>query len=92
MQWERAASSTAAPSRSRSAQRAKAGGNDTRPTLAELYRGRADYQGKVTATALVHDGYLLQADADNLFDAHARAVSPVLIPGPWTALPPRRTN
>jgi hypothetical protein len=34
------------------------------------------------ATALVHDGYLLQADADNLFDAHARAVSPLLIPAP----------
>ena len=63
---------------------AKAGGHDTRPTLADLYHGRADYQGKVTAaaTALVHDGYLLQEDADNLFDAHARAVSPLLIPAP----------
>ena len=61
---------------------AKSGGRDTRPTLADLYRGRADYQGKVAAaaTALVHDGYLLQADADNLFAAHASAVSPLLIP------------
>jgi hypothetical protein len=63
---------------------AKSGGRDTRPTLADLYRGRADYQGKVAAaaTALVHDGYLLQADADNLFAAHASAVSPLLIPAP----------
>jgi hypothetical protein len=63
---------------------AKAGGHDSRPTLADLYHGRADYQGKVAAaaTALVHDGYLLQADANNLFDAHARAVSPLLIPAP----------
>lgn len=63
---------------------AKAGGHDTRPTLADLYRGRADYQGEMaaTATALVLDGYLLKADADNLFDPHARAVSPPLIPAP----------
>ena len=63
---------------------AKAGGHDTRPTLAELYRDRADYQGKVAAaaTALVHDGYLLQEDADNLFDAHALGVSSLLIPAP----------
>jgi hypothetical protein len=27
-------------------------------------------------TALVDDGYLLHTDADNLFDAHARAVLP----------------
>ncbi len=63
---------------------AKAGGQDTRPTLSDLYRGRADYRNKVAAaaTALVHDGYLLQEDADNLFDAHAQAVSPLLIPMP----------
>jgi len=30
---------------------AKSGGRDTRPTLADLYRGRADYQGKVAAAA-----------------------------------------
>jgi hypothetical protein len=61
----------------------KAGGHDTRPTLADLYRDRADYQDKVAAAAmaLVHDGYLLQEDAD-LFNAHARAVSPQLIPAP----------
>jgi hypothetical protein len=63
---------------------AKAGGHDTRPTLADLYRGRADYQGKVAAaaTALVYNGYLLQEDADSLFDAQARTVSPLLILGP----------
>jgi hypothetical protein len=30
----------------------------------------------------VRDGYLLLEDADNLFDTHARAVSPLLIPAP----------
>jgi hypothetical protein len=33
-------------------------------------------------TALVHDGSPLQADADNLFHAHACAVLPLLIRAP----------
>ncbi|MBU6500000.1 MAG: hypothetical protein KGQ40_15865, partial [Rhodospirillales bacterium] len=63
---------------------AKAGGHDSRATLADLYTGRADYQHKVAAAAdaLVHDGYLLQDDADHLFVAQAKAISPSLIPNP----------
>jgi hypothetical protein len=52
-------------------QPAKAEGHDTRRSLADLYRGRVDYQRQVAA-----------ADAVNLFEAHARLVSPTLILSP----------
>lgn len=63
---------------------AKSGGNDTRASLADLYSGRADYQNKVTiaANALVAQGYLLQADATNLFTNNAAKISSNLIPNP----------
>ncbi|MFC0401644.1 alpha/beta hydrolase domain-containing protein [Paraburkholderia rhizosphaerae] len=62
----------------------KNGGHDTRASLASLYHGRADYVSKVANAAhqLVDDGYLLPADADNLFVANARKVSPALLPSP----------
>jgi hypothetical protein len=65
-------------------QAAKAGGSDSRTSLADLYAGRADYQAKVTAAAnaLVTQGYLLQQDATNVFSANARSVSPALLPAP----------
>lgn len=58
--------------------------HDTRPSLAELYTGRADYQAKVAAAAeaLVKAGYLLEDDAKNLYEAHAQKVSPELIAKP----------
>lgn len=63
---------------------AKAGGHDSRSTLAQLYKGRADYQQKVAAAAdkLVKEGYLLRQDADAIFKAHAKLVSHSLIPAP----------
>jgi hypothetical protein len=65
-------------------QAAKAGGQDIRTSLADLYAGRADYQAKVTAAAnaLVTQGFLLQQDATNVFSANARSVSPALLPSP----------
>ncbi len=65
-------------------QAAKAGGHDTRAALAQLYKGRADYQQKVGAAAdkLVKEGYLLPQDADAIFKAHAKLVSLSLIPAP----------
>ncbi len=62
---------------------AEAGGHDTRATLADLYKGRADYQAKVTAAAeaLVKEGYLLPDDAA-AYTARAAKVSPKLIPAP----------
>jgi hypothetical protein len=63
---------------------AQAGGHDSRASLAALYSGRADYQRKVaeSADALVRTGYLLPLDAQNVFEAHARAISPRLIRKP----------
>jgi hypothetical protein len=63
---------------------AQRGGKDTRATLATLYKGRADYQHQVAdaAHALVDQGYLLPLDADNLFIANARKISPALIGRP----------
>ena len=63
---------------------AKAGGHDSRAVLADLYKGRADYQRKVDAAAdkLVGEGYLLRQDADAIFKAHAKMISPALIPAP----------
>lgn len=63
---------------------AKAGGTDSRQTLADLYAGRADYQAKVAAQAdaLVAKGYLLQKDADNVYMANSLKISPSLIPHP----------
>lgn len=61
---------------------AEAGGHDSRATLAALYSGRADYRRKVAAAAeaLVKARLLLQADAVNVFEAHAKLISPLLIP------------
>ena len=63
---------------------AQSGGHDSRPTLATLYAGRADYQAKVAAAAaaLVRSGYLLPLDAKNVFEAQAATISPELIPKP----------
>jgi Alpha/beta hydrolase domain len=65
-------------------QAAQKGGSDSRATLASLYKGRGDYQHQVAdaAHALVDEGYLLPLDADNLFIAHARQISPELIGRP----------
>lgn len=62
---------------------AEAGGHDTRATLAELYKGRADYRAKVAAAAakLVRERYLLADDA-KAYVARAAMVSPKLIPAP----------
>jgi hypothetical protein len=62
---------------------AEAGGHDTRATLSDLYKGRADYQAKVSAAAeaLVKGGYLLPDDAA-AYTARAAKVSPKLIPAP----------
>jgi hypothetical protein len=62
---------------------AQSGGHDSRATLAALYAGRADYQGKVAAAAaLVRLGYLLPLDAEDVFEAQAAAISPALIAKP----------
>ena len=63
---------------------AKAGGTDSRPTLADLYTGRGDYATKFGAAtdALVTQGYLLPLDADNVYKAGAALISPALIPNP----------
>ena len=63
---------------------AKAGGSDSRSSLAELYTGRADYQAKVAAAAnaLVAQRYLLAADADNVYTKNASSVSSALITQP----------
>ncbi len=63
---------------------AQRGGKDTRATLATLYKSRADYQHQVAqaADALVDRGYLLPLDAENLFIANARQISPALIGRP----------
>jgi hypothetical protein len=63
---------------------AQRGGKDTRATLATLYKSRADYQHQVAqaADALVDQGYLLPLDAENLFIANARQISPALIGRP----------
>ena len=62
---------------------AKAPG-DPRATLADLYKGRADYQAQVGAAAdrLVDQGFLTRLDADHLYKAGAAAISPALIPSP----------
>jgi hypothetical protein len=62
---------------------AKAGGSDSRTTLASLYTGRADYQAQVAAQvdALVGQGYLLSLDGD-AYKARAMSISPNLIPNP----------
>lgn len=62
---------------------AKAGGTDSRATLAGLYAGRGDYQAKVAAQvdALVAQGYLLPLDGD-VYKASSLAISPNLIPSP----------
>ena len=55
---------------------------DTRATLAQLYRGRADYQARfgAAADALVARGYLTSLDAVNVYKKGAAAISPALIP------------
>ncbi len=60
------------------------GGHDSRATLESLYAGRADYQAKVAAAAqaLVNAGYLLPLDAQNVFEAQAATISPMLVPKP----------
>ncbi len=57
---------------------------DSRATLAQLYRGRADYQARfgAAADALVARGFLLPLDAANLYKKSATAISPALIPAP----------
>jgi hypothetical protein len=62
---------------------AKARG-DPRATLADLYRGRADYEAKFDAVAdrLVAQGFLTRLDADTLYKAGAAKISPALIPAP----------
>ena len=57
---------------------------DTRATLAQLYRGRADYQARfgAAADALVAHGYLTSLDAANVYKKGAAAISPALIPAP----------
>ena len=62
----------------------KAGGSDNRSSLADLYTGRADYKSKVVAAAnaLVAQGYLLAADAANVFSKNADSVSSALIAQP----------
>lgn len=62
----------------------KAGGTDSRASLADLYSGRADYQAKVTAAAnaLVGQGYLLTLDAANVFSKNAGKISSALITQP----------
>jgi len=62
----------------------KAGGSDSRSSLAELYTGRADYKAKVAAAAnaLVAQRYLLAADADNVYTKNANSVSSALITQP----------
>ena len=59
-------------------------GTDTRPTLADLYSGRADYQAKFAAAAdaLVAQGFLTTVDAANVYKAGATRISPLLIPSP----------
>jgi len=64
---------------------AQAGGTDSRATLTTLYgASRSKYQAAVSAAAdaLVSQGYLLQADADNVFVANAASISPTLLPLP----------
>ena len=55
---------------------------DMRATLAQLYRGRADYQARfgAAADALVARGYLTSLDAANVYRKGAAAISPALIP------------
>ena len=55
---------------------------DSRKTLAQLYRGRADYQARfgAAADALVGRGFLTAADAANIYKKGAAAISPALIP------------
>ena len=62
----------------------KAGGSDSRSSLAELYTGRTDYKAKVTAAAnaLVAQRYLLAADAANVYTKNADKVSSALIAQP----------
>ena len=57
---------------------------DPRPALDRRYQGRADYAAQVEAAGqkLVREGYLLPLDAEHVFAAHARQVSPQLIPRP----------
>jgi hypothetical protein len=57
---------------------------DSRATLAQLYRGRADYQARFGAAAdsLVARGFLTALDAANVYKKGAAAISPVLIPAP----------
>ena len=57
---------------------------DTRATLAQLYRGRADYQARFGAAAdsLVARGFLTALDASNVYKKGATAISPALIPAP----------
>ncbi|GAA4340433.1 alpha/beta hydrolase domain-containing protein [Pigmentiphaga soli] len=60
------------------------GAADPRPTLADLYTGRADYVGKFGAAAdrLVDQGFLLEADSEALYKGRASQISPLLIPNP----------
>ncbi len=57
---------------------------DPRPTLADLYTGKADYLAKfgAAADALVAQGFLTSVDATNVYKARATAISPLLIPNP----------
>jgi hypothetical protein len=57
---------------------------DSRPTLADLYAGRADYQARFGAAAdgLVNLGFLTSLDAANVYKAGATRISPLLIPAP----------
>lgn len=66
------------------ADKSHAAPGDTRPTLAELYKGRDDYQAKLRAAAeaLVRQGYLLPLDAQAVFIAPAARVSATLVPSP----------
>ena len=63
---------------------AKAGGSDARPSLADLYAGRADYATKFGAAtdALVTQGFLHPLDATNVYKAGAALISTALIPNP----------
>ena len=58
--------------------------SDTRPTLASLYTGRADYQAKFNGVsdALVARGFLLSADVTNIYKVNSARISPLLIPNP----------
>ena len=58
--------------------------SDARPTLADLYAGRSDYQTKFGAAtdALVAAGYLTSLDATNVYKAGAASISSALIPNP----------